>query len=172
MANFPVNLIAIVDRAAAAHPTSIEAAVAEAKAYARLASNYAEFVEQLIDGSIQELVYDARHKVNVSIKRQAGHYGKPALVEGCTGAISDAYRSVYDYFVGGCILGNLMGRELSTLASSERAKAGGHLFNAQLLSELTALVPEGERVRDAVTEPRLRAMFKKVHGEVQAHEAA
>ena len=170
--DYPKSVYEIVTRAANKHKQNIESAVAMAVAGVKKLPEYSSIVDSLVYSAIQDLVYDSRHNANTSIKRQSGAYGgKSKIVVGQSVSIQEAYQSIYDIRIAGNILGYIVGKELAGLAEKERATGDGHYVNAKLVESLVAIVPENKRVRDAVTEKRLRVLLKQAQEKIQREAA-
>ena len=69
---------------------------------------------------------------------------------------------VYNYRIGGTLLGLVFGKDLLGIAEHERAIAEGHTFNARLAEALNPIVPANKRVKDAVAEKRLQMIFRQI----------
>jgi hypothetical protein len=162
--DYPAEVLTIVKMAVQKHSDPAEA-VAQAERQIRALPTFASLFDTLVRSAVTELVYDHRHLANVAMRRQAGQYGKPGkVVVGASESVNKVYESYYRYRIGATMLGNLTGAELLVVAQTERALAGGHLFNARLCEELGVLVPEEKAVQDVVSEKRLRALFEKLAG--------
>lgn len=165
---FPQNVLRVVEKAVEKHPTDIEAAVTQAERAVRKLDEFSELVDTLVRHAIQELVYDCRHHMNVATKNQNGEYDNPAKVtSAASSAVQRAADSVYLFKIAGTILGDLTGKELPVVAANETAVASGHAFNAWICNKLSPLVPEDKRVRDAVSEKKLRSIFQQAQEETQ-----
>lgn len=160
---FPESVLAVVAKAVEQHPNDISAAVAAAEQEVLGLDEFEEFSGLLIHHTLQGLVYDARHMLNRRIKNDAGLYGAAPKVSGMSERVNAIHASVYAYCIGGMTLGEVKGEELEGLAASEAEIAAGHAFNVRLCTELARLVPEGKAVKQAMTEKKLRALFRTVH---------
>lgn len=171
MMEFPSELVEVIERVAQQYSGDIPAAVEQAEKEIVKLPCYKQTVTMLVRRAIMELIYGARHKTNVAIKRDTGYYEETAkqkvgLDE--TGVINRVYKSVYDYCIGAKTLGYLTGKELPELASKERNQASGHLFNAALLDWLQSQGVTGDKkVREVVGERKLRATFDRLYKELQ-----
>ena len=157
--DIPAPILDAVRRAIAEHPDDLDEMIACAVRQATQTAEYRSFREALAARAIRDLVYDERHKTSRQIRRENGAYGGPAKVDR---SASRAVQSVYDYFIAGLSLGMILGEQLGGIAEKERAIAEGHQFNARLCERLRPLVKDGERVRDAVKEAKLRLIFREV----------
>lgn len=147
-------------------PSDTERAVREAeKLIHKMASpKFSEFVDVLVRHCIMELAYDERHKINTKIKSLGGYYDtKPKVNLGSVPSVGAAYESVYNYCIGGSILGELTGAELEDLESAERGKAKGHIFNAELLKWLRSSGVRGDKkVKEVISENKLKIAFARI----------
>ena len=161
---YPTEVIEAVDAAIAAHAGGVAEAVEAAVAAVRALPDYRSFVNGLVHNAVMSLVHDRRHQANTKIKREMGFYGGPPKVETATSAgVAAAAESVYQYRVAGRVLGDLLGGELAPLADAEEGRGRGCLVNAAVLRWCAAQrVPEGEAVRDHVSERRLAAAFRRL----------
>lgn len=160
--NFPKEILDIVKLADKENPSSIEDAVAQAKQNITSLPAYASFVDMLVTHSITEMVYDSRHQENWKMKRQQGdHSPGPRASYGTSDTVREANQSLYLYRIGGSVLGMLTGSELIPTAENEEAVASGHLFNAKLCRKLRPLVPDNAKVKDKVSEKKLKAIFRE-----------
>lgn len=167
--NYPDEVVAIAQDAAAKHGDDIDVAVEVAEAAIRALPSFKAIVAVLLHNAFRELIYDARHVANVQTRRNAGHYGGPGVVvTGASTGIKEIYRSVYEYNIAGTQLGLLKGGELTDIADSESAIASGHMFNAELCRRLAKIVPEGKTVKEAVSEQELDSLFAKVKRKLAA----
>jgi hypothetical protein len=164
---FEENVINIVRQAVADHPKPEDAQQAAEQKIRRL-PHFRDLLQELVKTAVLDLVHRERGSVNRALRNQAGEYGRPAkVVVGASEAVSRAYQSYYNYFVGGSMLGMIKGEQLLELAGQERALAAGHVFNARLLEELNRLVPADREVRQAVSERKLKGLFERLKQETQ-----
>jgi len=169
--DYPKNVLEIVETATRKYPTDIEGAVQQAEKAVRKLPEFDELVEKLVHDSIQGLVYDVRHRLNIQMRQEAGGYGGPAkVVSGDSTAANRMEMDLYRYNIAGTSLGNMKGEELVPTADAERAKGEGCLFNSRLCRRLAAIVPEGKAVRDVVSATKLRSIFMEV-GKVKRRHA-
>jgi hypothetical protein len=156
--DIPAPILDAVRRAILQHPDDLNAMVECAIREAKETTEYKGYRESLAARAIRGLVYDERHRANVSIRRAAGGYGGPAKVNR---AESLSVQSVYAYSIAGRSLGQLYGRDLPNIIESEASIADGHLFNVRLCKRLKELVGDEQQVQEAVKESRLRRIFKE-----------
>jgi hypothetical protein len=154
-------LIDLAREAALSNPESIETAVDAALSAAQELPEFPEFTEALVRRAVRGMVEEARHSANVEMRSRAGGYGGPAKVV-VGEATARVMRSLYLYAIGGKTLGQLTGKELAATAESEQARADGHLFNVRLCSRLAEIVPEEKSVEEAVSERKLKTIWKEL----------
>jgi len=139
----PAAIPKIIADVVSRFPQDITAAVNEAERRIKRISGKDE-TSDLVRHSIQEQIYDVRHKENEKYKSD----GKPASED------------LYVYFIGGSTLGNLTGKMLAELADSEQQKAEGHALNAAICRRFAEIVPEGTMLKRVVSTDDLRQAFE------------
>lgn len=162
---FPKPILKIVERAAAKYGDDVEQAVAYAGKNVRRLKAFTSFVDGLVDHALREMIYDARHRTNLRIRRDNGsdeERVRPKVVSGQSPAVERVYDSVYNYLIAGRSLGSVYGETLEDIAASERAKGRGCFFNAGLAEELRLLVPAGKTVREVVSEDQIQKLFQRL----------
>jgi hypothetical protein len=166
MADYPESFWKIVRDANKAHPSDITAARDQAKKKIRRLSDFAEWIDEMVDSEILSMVHDDRHRTNVGLRRAAGEFGGPAKVGLATGAaIAVASESLLEsYSIAGRNLGSISGSELKAIADSESAIAGGHLFNVRLCRALMPLVAADKTVCECISEAKAKKIFQQVRG--------
>lgn len=99
---------------------------------------FEEVQDNLVNNAIQDLVYDARHRINVKLKKESGGYLSSATDKTKTGraAVEKVAATIFDYCIAGTTLGELTGDMLFEVEKKERAIAAGHNFNANLCKRL------------------------------------
>lgn len=168
MFDFPKEVLQIVDEETAANASDIEAATQAAEERMKALPGYKALINSLVRKAIRGLVYAARHKTNVQLKRDVGYYDRVPTVAAANQAVGQVYSSVYDYRIGGTILGELTGSQLEPLARKEEEQAAGHRFNCELMRWLRSQgVTHDKKVKDVVPEVRLRANFNRILKEVK-----
>ncbi len=173
MVNVPKNVQKVVEECAAKYPSDIEKATEEAERRIVKLPEYRQLVKSLVRKAIQEMIYDARHVTNVRIKRETSRYGGTSKITvGDSASVLEIQESVYNYQIAGTVLGSLLGRDLPAITDSERAIGNGHLVNSTLCSYLSTVVPSDKQVREAVTEKRLRNLFRRAEKTVKETKAA
>lgn len=163
--DFADSLAQIVADVSDKHANDIDAAVDECERRVKRLADFADFVGDLVRQALRQQIYDCRHRANTEQRRASGFYGGAAKVlAAASEAVRDAAseKSLYDYFVAGATLGTLTGEQLRATAESERTKAEGHQFNAELCGALAAIVPDGKTVKECVKENRLRTIFSGI----------
>lgn len=166
--SYPESVLVAVQKATDENPDDIEAAISQAERAVRKLPDFDSLVGALISEAVRELVYRTRGVMNVQIKRDAAMYVGIAKVSSLSEGVAKVYRSVYEYKIASTTLGRLTGKQLPEVAESERAIAGGHLFNAELCEWLAEQVPEDKSVQQCVPEKRLRPMFVKIQKKYKA----
>jgi len=154
------ELHAVISKVVAKHPDDIDKTVNAVERWAEKSwPEFNKWKAELIRSQFRNMIHDARHGINVQMRRDAGVYGGPAKVKPGE-SVQAVNRSLYLYLIDGRTLGSLQGSELPDIAAGERERAEGHTFNARLLNELRPLVGAEKTVADAVSERRLRKAFK------------
>lgn len=149
------------------YPTDMKKALEESLERIKRLPNYRSLVEDLIKGHVQTMIYEARHRQNVRIRRETGQYGQPSKVKvGESKEVRDSYMSCYLYFIGGMTLGQMTGDDLVEIALGEKMKAEGHMYNVKLLEAIQPFVKSDQRVQDAIPEKKLKGIFSRVRKEV------
>lgn len=160
---FPDSVIKAVQAAAETHGDDIPTAVQTAEDAVRALPEFDTLTSSLIHKAVQELVYEYRRMVNQGMRRgEWGQQESQPSARDASGAVEEVYRSCFDYFIGRKTLGVILGKELEGIAAKERATSDGHLFNAALCEELRGMVKDEQTVKDAVSETKLRRLFKKL----------
>lgn len=170
----PQSVIKAAQAADAAHPTDVNAATDAALAAIRALPEYGDLVNLLVYNAVQQEIYTARHRTTTQIKREQGLYGQPAkVVVGRSADVDRIYESVYNIRIGGTILGELTGDAIPGLRAGELASASGHQLNAAILSWLESQGVRGDKkVRDVVSEKRLKAAYQRLSQELRGGQAA
>lgn len=159
--DFPASIRNAVAGACRKHPDDVPAAIDVAEKAIRKLPDFDTFVALMIHHSIQEMVYDDRHRFNGQLHKNAG--ADPKVIVGNSEAVLGVYGSIYAYHVAGKTLGELLGSELPTVRATEQAIASGHLFNVALLEWVESQgVGDEQRVKDAIPEKKLAAQFRRL----------
>lgn len=170
---FPDSVLRIAEEAAAKYQDDIDRAAEKAEKDIRSLPDFDGLVEMLLSYAVRNLVHEARHKSNTQIRRITGRYGGPAkVVVGRSASVARACESYYSYCVAGKALGSLLGADLEAAAQAENAIAEGHLFRVRLCRRLREMVPDEKRVRDVVSEKKLRAIFREEEERVNREKEA
>lgn len=167
---FPEQVLDIVREETEANGSDIAQAAKNAVVRVSTLPDYKAIVENLIYQAIRDLVYDTRHALNVRMKRESGYYDSRTMKvnSGSAEGVQEACRSVYSYYVGGTMLGDITGEQLEGLASHEDEIAKGHEFNARLLRWLSDQGVTGvKKVREVVPEKKLQLNFRRIWSQVQ-----
>lgn len=159
MNKYPKSLQQLVHRVAKKHKTDIDAAVKEARtAMKQLPDHGKKMEELLIVQGLREMILDSRHSTNRRIRRNAQQtipVPKTKVKMGQSTTMRTVYNKWFDYRIGATVLGDLKGHDLPRIASEERAKAGGHIANAELCEALSPMVAKNQTVRQALTATKL-----------------
>lgn len=161
MDSFPESIKAVVEAAARKYP-EVGDAVAAAERAARKLPEFPGMVDALVRDAIRSLVHNVRHNDNVKRRRENREYDVLPKVKGTSERVNAIHRSLYYHNIGGKILGMLTGAELYDVGFAERNRAIGSMFNYRLCMKLCDLVPEDKTVQDAVSERKLKAIFKEL----------
>ena len=153
----------VAEKMARKYPENADKAVKETERRVKALPEFKTFVDDLVRSGLAHIVWNVRHVSNVQMRRDNGGYGTESKV-GVTDETSKAFQSVYDYFIGGRVLGMLKGEDLSDIAAGEESRAEGHAFNGRLLRALQSMVPADQTVKDAVPERKLKQLFKRLNG--------
>src|SRR5262245_33949839 len=129
---YPDSILRAVEDAVKQHPDDVPQAINCAERSVRKTPDYPTVVDELIRDAVSQLVYRARHAINVRLKNAAGAYNQKTKVNGASAAVQKVCEDFYAYTIGQKTLGNLLGSELDGIARSESAIASGHRFNARL----------------------------------------
>lgn len=168
--NYPQNVHDTIDAVVKEFP-DLEAAIATAVQRVRALENFNDLLQEMVFDAVRSLVYASRHKVNVAIKRDCGHFTAPSRVTAAgRAAVERVYETVYNYKIGGKEIGMLTRDELLAVGEAEGAKEAGHRFNRLLVTELAKRVKDGKTVRECVKEAALQDLFTRT--EAAAREAA
>lgn len=157
------DLQAIASEEAKKHSDDIDAAVDAAMRRLCKLPNYTDLVDNLVRSAVRHVVSDARHTMNVAMRRSNSEYGGPAKVVAGS-AVNRVASDYYAYYIGGRTLGTIKGEELTDIAASESERANGHDFNARLCRSLAPLVPKDKTVRQCVKPGKLRTIFEGLNG--------
>jgi hypothetical protein len=135
----------------------------EAKARFWKMKGHEEWVADLVDLALLDLIYERSHHENVARRRAARYYGKGPRVKPGRKVTEKVYRSVYEHRVAGMILGNISGEELPGLIDLERSQVRGHGALLRLYIWLVEVgrVKPGKLVREVVPERKLRAAYAR-----------
>lgn len=156
----PESVQIVCRTAAEKNVENIEAAVAEAYDAVLALPEWPDFRDALVMNAIRAMVHDVRHNDNVKMRRECGTW--TTIPKSTMASIpADVMISVWGYNIAGRTLGTILGEELDQIAQDEAARADGHNFNARLCRKLKSLVPTGKTVKQAVSEAKMRKLFKQ-----------
>jgi len=164
----PEDVLNAVRESCEEYPDDLDKALGAAKKAVRGLPDFKKLIDLLVDDSIQDLVYSFRHQANVAYRNSMGRpEGLPKVVSGASAAVNAAATSVYQYFIAGTTLGQVMGSQLEAIAGSEQSMADTHSFHARLCRRLVQIVPKSKMVREAVKEKRLERIFRDVQKSIE-----
>ena len=143
------------------HKDDIPLAIKHTRKRGEKLTDWPAYIDGLLNKSIRLMVNTIRHHIDIKIRKAAGMYGGPAQVT-ISAATSGAAATIYQYMILGRTLGGIFGHELGGIAKSEAERADGHMFNSKLCATLQPLVPQDKLVKDAVSQKKLQAIFKKL----------
>jgi hypothetical protein len=159
---YPEEVHRAVEKAEAAHPENVEAAIDAAVKAVRALPTFADFERRLVRGAVATMVYNCRHAANVLRKREAGDYGGPAKVSATSEAVGRVAELWYQHRILGKTFGTMLGKELLPTAEAEANRAEGALFNVELCRGAHNLgVGDEQSVKDAISERKLNALVKR-----------
>lgn len=166
MTDIPEDFRSIIKAATLEHFEDVSAAVDSAYEQIIEMDDFAEFQEKLVRHSIQEHVYDFRHKTATDLKRRNGDFGGPAKVGTSTGAANRVAAMCFldSYPIDGRSLGSILGKELPALRDAAIGRGRGAFVDAAVCSALIPLVAEEKEVRQCVSDKKAEA----IHGKAKA----
>ena len=171
MRNYPAGILEAIKLACENHPTDIKACISEANSLIESSSDLDAFLSMVREATIEQLVYDQRHRINRQIKKAAGLYKTQDKVNiAASRAVGEVYESVFMIRIAGTILGELRGSQLEGIAKDETARCNGHRFNAELLYWLSDRVAPHQKVSEAIPARELYQKFQSLHKEVFSNE--
>jgi hypothetical protein len=154
----PDEVLSAVKEAVAKCPENLDKSISEAERAVKSLPGFSSYSDGLVSQAIAGIVYQVRRSRTSSIKRLAA---KPeAVADRLSDGVRRAFRSAYEYFIAGRMLGNILGSELPDIALTERKKANGVLANVELLDRLADIVPENKTVKQVVSQKKLLQMIK------------
>ena len=163
MATLPESVQAVAKAAAEKYPNDIDKALKEGLKRAHALPDFSASIDMMIAHSMRVMIKDARHIHNVALRKASGVYGQGPRVSAADSEVAFAiYDEIIGYHIFGRTLGDLNGDEIPGIIVSERARANGHLFNADLLTALEPLVPAGKTVGKAVPKRKLEAIWNSL----------
>lgn len=162
MIKYPKSVLDVARRAVEKYKEDTQLAAKEANKNVRRLKDFEELVDLIVFKAMQDLVYDIRHATNVQTRNDAKKYGPgPTVRPGTSKVALQPTQSVLEtYYIGSTVLGSLKGSELGKIATDERLRANGHIFNANLCSRLQPLVPKNKTVRECVSQRKIDAIWQ------------
>jgi hypothetical protein len=172
MVDVPKKVSDLCKEAVKEFPNDIDKATQKVWGAVRKMKDRDELTLLLAEHGCQELVYDARHCNNATIKRDVGYYKdvKPK-VNGVSGETLRVFKNCFEYLIGGRRLGSIPGEDLLPLADKELALANGHHANEDLLRWLHPKVPSGRTVEEAVKARALGQAMRRFEQKYQKSAA-
>lgn len=170
MVDFPQSVQTHIAAALDANPSDVEAATEQALRAIQQMREYPALIEQIVRQAVKTTIYQLRHARNVAARNATSSYAHTPrqTPAGASARVDRIAASLYDmYYLGGRVLGSILGSELGNIAANEQAKADGHLFNVRLCQALKKLVRSDQTVRQAVSERRLRNLFTKLQQDLE-----
>ncbi len=169
----PAAITAVVREATALHIADVGKATQAAIEAVRALPEFKQLRDVLIDHAVQTLVYQARGTLTSAVAAQAAYTGPPKVNVGNSAAVNRVAASVYNHAIGGTRLGDLTGTELASIAETEEEIARGHQFNAALCRWCRDQgVKDNQRVRDVISEQKLRAAYNRLSARPRRVRAA
>jgi hypothetical protein len=124
--------------------------------------DFQDYARSLLRAAGTAMIGQARHSVNVSIRKASGGYGGPPVVKPGTEVVEVAL-SCFDYCIGGELLGDLIVSDLPKIAEDEDTAAEGHRFNAALCRAIHGKSKKKSvPVREGINEKTLQSLFKNL----------
>ena len=164
----PENVVATVRAVCLANRESLDDQIAKSIKAVRDLDDFEDFAQRLIDGMIQEAVYDERHRINYKPPRNVKEYGLPSPVAGkqhkmANRMLNEAFVGGYSHYIAGTTLGNITGDQIDGIVASEEAISATHHGLANVLRWCKSRGVVGEkRVRDVIKERDLRRNFERI----------
>lgn len=160
----PPEIREAVRKAEEKHPGDVGKAKSAAIKAVRALPLCEEWVQLLVDSAIESALYEARHARAVAMRRQEAFYGRPGKVNAASSAaVERVYESVYQYRIGGTVLGDLTGERLPEIIAREGEAAATHTFHARLLTWVQEQgIGDEQAVRDVIPEKKLADAFERL----------
>jgi hypothetical protein len=154
----------IINEVVTQFPNDIPGAIKAAEQRLRALPEFDDLVATLITSAVQDLIYQRRGAVNVRLRCAAGEFDtKPRTRLQDSPDTLIVWDNVYGYYIAGRTLGEVRGEDLEAIEEGERNVSKGHEFNAELCRWLRQQGVAGEqRVKDVVSEKKLRTAFRRI----------
>jgi hypothetical protein len=161
MVDAPEQLLKMVEKANSAHPSSVDDALEFLIQKWGGHPARPAWAEELEIRALRQMLHDNRHKLMVSLRKKYGAYGAAStgLSTGAANAVAEMMLLDH-YSINGQPLGSILGKDLPGLANGEFENGKTRMFNAELLRKLSKIVPGDKQVREAVSETRVRKLFR------------
>lgn len=167
---YPERVTAICKDMAQKHGSDIDKAVASAEAAIRKLPDFDDFVHMLITLAIRELICDARHHENLRTRKAMGSDVErclPKTTVGTSKGVIRASQSIYNYNIGGTMLGMMTAADVESAMNTQHAISNGHRVNYLMLKAIYGKVPEGKIVKQVFTQKQLIAIRQKAEQSVR-----
>jgi hypothetical protein len=161
----------MAEQAVVENPDTVEQAVKALMRATGIGEKGQDSVHLLIYHGAVHLVHEARHQINLRIRRPPDPKAA-AKVKVDSPAISAAFAeiqsSTYNYFLGGKQLGAMTSEDLERTARQEESKSNGHRIHVLWLRSIQDLMEEGKTVRECIPEQKLRELRQEVERSVRS----
>lgn len=162
---FSKEVLALARNAAEGHPNDVGAATDALLAWVVKLDGYDALVGGLVYQALRTLVYDARAQMNKAQRRERALQSTARRIPLTSTQAEAACRGVFDYFIAGKTVGQLLGKELIPTALREERHAEARLFHGAFLRGLAAAgVPDEVRVCDALSEAKAQRVWTQAGG--------
>ena len=116
----------------------------------------------MVTAAVKELIYDARHIRNLAISKSITRPKEETRQKvQITSKVIEAANSIYNYSIGGRLLGVMTGDEVLESMDEQRALATGQLTTFYFLQVISVKVTGDRVVRETLTERQLENALKK-----------
>lgn len=168
---YPKDVTAICKLMAKKYGNDIDKAVASAEKAIRELPDFDDFVHLLITLAIRELISDARHHENLRTRKVTGadvERCTPKTTVGTSRSVIKASQSIYEYNIGGKLLGWMTGEEVNAAMQTQLSISNGHRVNYVMLSLIDGKVPAGKKVKDVFSQKQLINIRRKAESSVKS----
>lgn len=121
---------------------------------------------------VEQGVWDGRHEANRLLKKETFEHPKQKVFIISSAGCRRVERTWLNFSVGGKTLGDVRGDELHDIGLEEMKKSREHKFNAQLVFALEKIVPSSKKVRQVLSEKKLRNLALRIQRDLDEEEAA